>query len=123
MNTIATKRNRISINPYNGDFKPKNKNDQQTFNINWIPNVINDFFLSFALFCHIKYNDIPIRKYSEIHTGPNNQPGGLKSGFINVEYQVDNVEAVNTDPIIPANSQTLIETTNLKILLYIYVTM
>ncbi|HEY6885366.1 MAG TPA: hypothetical protein VI278_15130 [Nitrososphaeraceae archaeon] len=46
---------------------------------------------------------MPIRKYSKIHTGANNQLGGLKLGFINVGYQEETVEAVNTDPIIPAN--------------------
>ena len=54
-------------------------------------------------FCHIKYKDIPIRKYSKTHTGANNQLGGVKLGFINVGYQEETVEAVNTDPIIPAN--------------------
>ncbi len=46
---------------------------------------------------------MPIRKYSKTHTGANNQLGGLKLGFINVGYQDDIVEAVNKDPIIPAN--------------------
>jgi hypothetical protein len=46
---------------------------------------------------------MPIRKYSKTHTGPNNQAGGLKFGFINVEYQEETVEAVNMDPIMPAN--------------------
>ena len=33
VNIIAASRSRISINPYNGDFSPKNKNDQKTFSI------------------------------------------------------------------------------------------
>ena len=78
--------------------------------------------LSFALFCHIKYKDIPIRKYSKIHTGGNNQAGGLKFGFINVGYQEETVEAVDMDPIRPANWQTAIEAANLNFLLYIYET-
>lgn len=82
--------------------------------------MINDLFLSFAVFCHIKYKDIPIRKYNEIQTGPNNHPGGLNSGFINVGYQVDRVEKVNIEPIMPAIWQTLIERATLIILLYIY---
>ncbi|HET7391352.1 MAG TPA: hypothetical protein VFJ51_11050 [Nitrososphaeraceae archaeon] len=46
---------------------------------------------------------MPIKKYNKIHIGPNNQLGGVKLGFINVEYQVDTVEPVNTDPITPAS--------------------
>jgi len=61
------------------------------------------FLLSFALFCHIKYKDIPIRKYSKTHTDANNQLGGLKFGFFNVGYQEETVDAVNMDPIIPAS--------------------
>lgn len=34
VNVIATKRKQLSINPYNGDFKSKNNNDQKVFNIN-----------------------------------------------------------------------------------------
>jgi hypothetical protein len=76
------------------------------------------FLLSFALFIHIKYKDIPIRKYNVIHTGANIQPGGEKSGFAKVGYQVVTDKEVNIDPIIPANWQIIIEITNL-ILLYI----
>jgi hypothetical protein len=72
--------------------------------------------LSFDLFCHIKYKDIPIRKYSKTHTGANSQDGGLKFGFINVGYQVDSVEIVNMDPIMPANWHTAMKAANLKIL-------
>ncbi len=60
---------------------------------------------------------MPIMKYNKIHTGANSQLGGLKSGFINVEYQLDTDEAVNIELIIPASWQTPIETPNLKILL------
>ncbi len=72
--------------------------------------------LSFDLFCHTKYKDIPIRKYSKTHTGANSQDGGLKFGFINVGYQVDSVEIVNMDPIMPANWHTAMKAANLKIL-------
>jgi hypothetical protein len=53
-----------------------------------------------------------------IHTGANIQPGGEKSGFAKVGYQVVTDKEVNIDPIIPANWQIIIEITNL-ILLYI----
>ena len=53
-----------------------------------------------------------------IHTGANIPPGGEKSGFAKVGYQVVTDKEVNIDPIIPANWQIIIEITNL-ILLYI----
>ena len=72
--------------------------------------------LSFTLFIHIEYKDIPIRKYNATHTGANIQLGGEKSGFAKVEYQVVTDEEVNIDPIIPASWQIIIETTNLTLL-------
>lgn len=108
----------MSINPYKGDCKPKNKIDQRAFNINWIPNTVRAFLLSFALLDHIKYKDMPIRKYSVIHTGANTQFGGEMTGFSSVAYQVVTDSAVNIDPIIPASWQIAIEMTIL-ILLFI----
>jgi hypothetical protein len=74
------------------------------------------FLLSFVLFVHIKYRDMPIRKYNVTHIGANIQPGGLKLGFARVEYQLVNDEAVNIDPIIPTNWQIVIEITNIALL-------
>ena len=108
-------RNSISINPYNGDFKPKNKNDHKAFRNNCTPNGMKLFLLFFALFVHIKYRDIPIRKYNVSHTGPNIHPGGEKLGFTRVAYQLVNDEAVNIDPRTPANSQIAIETANIAL--------
>jgi len=62
------------------------------------------------------YKDKPIRKYNIIQTGPNNQDGE-NHGFTNVGYQYDTDEKVKEEPIIPADSQTIIEITNLKIFL------
>lgn len=59
--------------------------------------------------------DSPIRKYNAIQTGPKIQDGGENHGFINVGYQIDTDEKVNNDPMTPADSQTSIEITNLKI--------
>ena len=74
------------------------------------------FRLFFALFVHIKYRDIPIRKYNVIHTGANIQPGGLKLGFARVAYQLVTDEAVNIEPTIPTNWQIVIEITNIALL-------
>jgi len=64
---------------------------------------VRAFLLSFVLLVHIKYKDIPIRKYNIIHTGANIQFGGEKTGFSRVTYQPVTAEAVNIDPIMPAN--------------------
>ena len=61
---------------------------------------------------------MPIRKYIITQIGANIQPGGVKSGFSKVTYQFVTDEAVNIDPIMPANWQIVIEITNL-ILLFI----
>jgi hypothetical protein len=68
--------------------------------------------LFFVLFVHIKYRDIPIRKYNVTHIGANIQPGGEKLGFTKVAYQLVNDEAVNIDPRTPINWQIVIEMTN-----------
>ena len=73
------------------------------------------FLLFFVLFVHIKYRDIPIRKYNVTHTGANIQPGGLKLGFARVAYQLVNDDAVNIDPTIPTNWQIVIEITNIAL--------
>ncbi len=118
----AISRNKISINPYKEDFKPKNKNDHNGLSINWIPNNIKNCFLYFcfdnSVFeFQIIYKDKPIRKYNIVHTGPNNQDGGENHGFIKVGNQFDTDEKVKKEPIIPADSQIIIEITNLKIFL------
>jgi hypothetical protein len=74
------------------------------------------FLLFFVLFVHIKYRDIPIRKYNVTHIGANIQSGGLKLGFARVGYQLVNDEAVNIDPTIPTNWQIVIEITNITLL-------
>lgn len=74
------------------------------------------FLLFFVLFVHIKYRDIPIRKYNVTHIGANIQPGGLKLGLARVVYQLVNDEAVNIDPTIPTSWQIVIDITNIALL-------
>jgi hypothetical protein len=61
-----------------------------------------------------KYKEIPIKKYKIIHTGANNQLGGLKNGLFKVKYHVDTEETVKNDPIKPANWQIRIDMTSLQ---------
>lgn len=90
----------ISINASRGFFNPKNKILHKTLSINCIP---KNIIAVFAFLIHTRYNEIPISRNKVIHTGENNQPGGLNETLFNVEYQVDIEEAVNIEPITPAN--------------------
>ena len=47
----------------------------------------------------------PIMMYSVVHTGPNIQLGGEKSGFMIVSYHVGIAAAVNAEPIPPASNE------------------
>lgn len=124
--TTSVSRNKISINPYIGDFNPKNKKDHKPLSINWIPNSIkNSWFLCFCvgesvLEIQTIYKDKPIRKYSIIHTGPNSHGGGENHGLTNRGNQFATDEKVKIEPIIPIISHMIIEKTNLKIFLNIY---
>jgi len=96
------------MNANNGDFKPKNKIDQNVFNNNCIAKKDNAnvelllFDLLLYLF-QIRYKDIPINRYNIVQTGPNTQLGGLNNGLFKVIYHVDTEEIVKKDPIMPAN--------------------
>lgn len=48
VNAPAMSRNKISNNPYTGDFSPKNKNDHNALSVNWVPNIIKNCFLYFC---------------------------------------------------------------------------
>ena len=52
-----------------------------------------------------KYKEIPMSKYSKVHTGPKTQFGGLNDGFTRDAYQVGMEAKVNMDPINPASWQ------------------
>jgi hypothetical protein len=116
VNIIVIHKKIISIKANNGDFNPKKSIDHKEFKINCDPktdNAIFDLLLLIPL-SQIIYNEIPISKYKIVHTGPNNQPGGLKKGLFRVKYQVETEETVKNDPIMPANWHITIENTNLK---------
>jgi len=103
--TIDNQRKIISIKANSGDFSPKKIIGHKAFNISCIPKVETEIFatlLSIPLL-QIRYKEIPIKRYNVIQTGPNNQPGGLKSGLFKVKYQVDTEEIVKSEPTTPAN--------------------
>ncbi len=98
------KNRRISIRAIPGLFNPKNKNDHKTFNTNWIQNQNKLPFLR-----HTIPKEIPIRRNNIVHTGPNNQLGGLKNGLLRYRYQELIEFMVAGVGMFPTNSQKRIE--------------
>jgi len=73
---------------------------------------------SFVAGCfQVRKNEIPKRMYSDVHTGPNIQLGGLKEGWFSVAYHSGIAFAVNIPAIAPRPKGRRIDTTNLSICL------
>src|SRR4030042_2502845 len=117
VNTMADQRKTISINPANGDLRPKKNIDHRAFKTNWIKKIIKALLTSglFPPLLQTRYIERPIRVYKLIQTGLNNQSGGEKAGLFNVTYQVGMAGMVKRDPRKPADWQRAIQTTNFKI--------
>jgi len=60
-------------------------------------------------------NEIPIRIYKKVHTGPKTHEGGLKKGALSVLYQVLTESNVKKAPRRPANWQIIIEIINFTV--------
>ena len=121
--SIAAHSKTISINAYNGFCIPKNKNDHNILSNNWIPNKVKAILACFFLkpFSQTKYNEMPIKTYNVIQTGPKIQLGGLKIGFCKVRYQVETELEVNTEPIKAASKGIKIDITNFtKFIFFIF---
>ena len=54
----------------------------------------NNLFLSFFGLFKIKKNEMPIKMYNMVQTGPNKLLGGLNEGLFKVTYQRSIFEAV-----------------------------
>ena len=64
---------------------------------------------------------MPMRANKAVQTGPKIQAGGLRAGLVRVAYQVGIDGIVNTEPIIPANSEATMAMINLNVLIvFIY---
>jgi len=101
----------ISISASKGFLRPKKRIDQSVLSASCRPNnpkTIPEFF-GFAFLLQTRYNEMPISIYSKLHTGPNSQLGGLKKGLFKVRYQVETEEAVDIEPMKPADRQIMID--------------
>ena len=113
---MASQRKTISINANPGLRNPKKITDQRVFKINWPMNIPMAIFTSLRSipFFQIRNAATPMRKYNITQTGPKIHAGGEKAGLISPTYQFEIAEAVKTDPIMPASSETVIVIINLK---------
>ena len=100
------------MNANNGFCTPKNNIDHKLFKTNCVKKIVMAGFLFLILFVHIRYNEIPIKIYKVVHTGPNIQLGGLKLGLIIVENQLFTPVIVKKEPINPAKRLTNIDIIN-----------
>lgn len=107
----------ITISPVCGDFNPKNAIDQKTFSNNCIPKVMSAgvaWMLSFRS-RQTRNREMPMSMYSVIHTGENNQFGGVKEGLLSVAYHVGIASVVKMDPTKPASWQIAMLSINRQI--------
>lgn len=78
------------IKPNKGERKPKKIGVQMKLIPSWAKNI----FLAVETCCRlesirqIRKNEIPIKKYKSVHTGPKSQLGGEKAGLLRVAYHV-----------------------------------
>jgi hypothetical protein len=101
----------ISIRASKGFLRPKKRIDQSVLSASCRPNTTKAILksLGFAFLLQTRYNEMPISIYSKVHTGPNSQLGGLKKGLFKVRYQVETEEAVDIEPMKPADRQIIID--------------
>tara|TARA_B100000212_G_scaffold4823_1_gene3596 strand:- start:69 stop:326 length:258 start_codon:yes stop_codon:yes gene_type:complete len=75
-------------------------------------------FISLFLECQYIQIEIVINKYKIVHTGPNTQSGGLKTGLFNKEYQGSLKVTVANPPINEAENVMIRNNINVTILFF-----
>ncbi len=114
---IASQRKIISISAPPELCRPKKIIDQSVFKISWQRNIPRAILTSLrsSPFFQTRNAAIPISAKSVVQTGPNIHDGGLRSGFASVVYQLATDGVVNTEPIMPANSEIAMATMSLRV--------
>lgn len=77
--------------------------------------------LIFHPFFHTKYNETPIKKNKNIHTGEKTQLGGAMLGFFKLWYQDEIAGIVKKEPIIPAVWHIITEIKNFAVFIILYI--
>ena len=115
--TIKTQSTKITTKAKAGDLIPKNIGVQ----IKLVASCAKKYFTAtlfcffFSPFSQTRYKEIPINKYSTVHTGPKSQFGGAKKGLFKLLYQLGIAEMVKGVPAKPTNSHKTIDTKSLDI--------
>ena len=65
----------------------------------------------------IRNSEMPMSAKIVVQTGPNTHAGGLRAGFTSVAYQPAIDSVVNTEPMMPASSETTMAMMSLNVLL------
>ena len=115
---MASQRKIISTNAAPGLCKPKKMIDQNVLSTSWpinMPRAIFTSLRSSPLF-QTKNAAIPMSAKSVVQTGPNTHAGGLNAGRARVAYQVEIEGVVNTEPMMPATSETIMAMISLSAL-------
>lgn len=104
------------MRPSSGARSPKKIGDQMPLSASCprktFPAVFPLFFCQPSF--QIRYNDIPIKKYNSVQTGPKSQLGGAKNGLFKVVYHVGIAEILNGVPKTPTSSQPITEIRSLR---------
>ena len=115
---MASQRNIISTNAPHGECRPKKIIDQSVFKMSWPMNMPRAILTSLRSrpFFQIRNAEIPIRANSVVQTGPNTHAGGLRAGLTIPAYQPTMEGVVNTEPMMPASSETTMAMISLRVL-------
>src|SRR3954452_20612693 len=85
---IEVHRIRISISPRPGDSSPKKATFHRRLSASCTKNSAIAAFAPEKPFSrHTSRPETAIERYRTVHTGPNNQPGGVKNGLSRGPYQ------------------------------------
>src|ERR1051326_5288227 len=107
---MASQRKTISTNAPPGLCRPKKIIDQSVLSTSWPRKIAKAIFTSLRSnpFFQTRNAAMPISANRVVQTGPNTHDGGLNDGLIIPAYHVGIEGAENTEPTIPASSQTTI---------------
>lgn len=102
------------MSPARGERNPKKATDHKAFNMSCRMKMASAHRTLTCLqpILHIRNAEIPMRKYSVVHTGMNSHDGGVKDGLIRVGYHCETERLVKKPPIPPAASQMRMLTTS-----------
>ena len=82
-----------------------------------MPPLLRSFGAMEGSLFQIRNSGMPMSAKIVVQTGPNTHAGGLRAGFTSVAYQPAIDSVVNTEPMMPASSETTMAMMSLNVLL------